>query len=189
MRVIRIDPGALNVEMKKAIDFLKRNWPWAVMLLVLAFLYYRANPGIDLSDSYGQAPDFEVATLGGETFHLSEHRGKVVVLNFWATWCPPCRMEIPGFIDLQDEYGDDVVFVGLALDQDDDSAVREYADEKGINYPVIPGAHAVARSYGGIASLPTTFVVDPRGEIRFKHEGLLLTGNLRSGLDALLRGS
>ena len=175
--------------MKRILAGLKRVWPWALVLLAAAYLYRSTNPSIDLSETYGPAPDFELADLDGGPFRLSEQRGKVVVINFWATWCPPCRMEIPGFIDLQQEYGDDVVFVGVALDQDGSDSVRPYAAEKGINYPVLPNGFSAARAFGGIASLPTTYIIDRHGEIRFKHEGLLLTGNLRPTLDALRRGS
>src|SRR5690554_3519895 len=94
------------------------------------------EPPIAQAQDNGEAPDFTLQTMDGEALTLSDLRGKVVVLNFWATWCPPCRYKIPYFIKFQEEFADDVVFVGVSLDQNGWDAVRPFAEELGINYPL-----------------------------------------------------
>jgi len=159
---------------------------WAAVIVLLVILVRRVYPAIDLEGPYASAPDFELVDLDGEPFRLSEYRGKVVVLNFWATWCPPCRAEIPGFIRLQDEFREEgVVFVGVALDEEGAEVVEPYSRQRGINYPVLLDRGAVARQFDGGRVVPTTFLIDRQGRIRFRHEGLLLAGALRPALAAL----
>jgi len=134
-----------------------------------------------------KAPDFALERMNGDTFRLSEHRGEVVVVNFWATWCPPCRIEIPGFITLQDELRDDgLTFVGISLDKGGFDTVRSYAEEMDINYPLVMGNPDVARKYGGVRGLPTTFVVDAEGDIAFVRSGYLSETQLRETIEPLL---
>ncbi len=120
-----------------------------------------------------QAPDFELPTLEGETFRLSDHRGKVVLLNFWATWCAPCRAEIPDFIKLQQKLGEDqLLIVGISLDEEGEEVVRPFVEKMGINYPVVIDDGSVARLYGGVYAIPTTVIVDPSGNIYRRFEGM-----------------
>ncbi|PEN11445.1 alkyl hydroperoxide reductase [Longibacter salinarum] len=134
-----------------------------------------------------KAPDFALERMNGETFRLSEHRGEVVVVNFWATWCPPCRMEIPGFIKLQKEFRDQgLTFVGISLDKGGFGAVRPYAEEMAINYPLVMGESSVVQKYGGVRGLPTTFVIDAEGDIAFARPGYLPEKQLRARLKPLL---
>lgn len=117
------------------------------------------------------APDFSVTDLSGQTLQLSRYRGKVVVLNFWATWCSPCRSEIPRFVDLQKKYGrDGLQIIGISLD-DDPKLVRGFYQELGMNYPVAIGDAKLAEQYGGILGLPVSFLISRDGRIHAKHVG------------------
>lgn len=113
------------------------------------------------------APDFVLSDLQGHSVKLSDLRGKAVVLNFWATWCPPCKEEIPWFVELQKRYGaQGLQVVGVSMDDDGDQKnVAKFAAENSINYPVLLGKEEVARQYGGIDYLPTTFYIDRQGVV------------------------
>lgn len=113
------------------------------------------------------APDFVLTDLQGHSLKLSDLRGKAVVLNFWATWCPPCKEEIPWFVELQKRYAaDGLQVVGVSMDDDSDQkAVAKFAAENSINYPVLLGKEKVAEQYGGIDYLPTTFYIDRNGVV------------------------
>ena len=118
------------------------------------------------------APAWELKDLNGKTVKSSDLKGKVVILDFWATWCGPCRMEIPGFIELQKNYGPkDLVVVGIALDEEGAAVVKPFAAKAGINYTVLIGDAKGQRAFGDVEVLPTTFVIDRRGRIVTKHVG------------------
>jgi thiol-disulfide isomerase/thioredoxin len=118
------------------------------------------------------APEFILEGLDGKPLSLAAARGKVVLLNFWATWCGPCRAEIPDLIALQQKYRDQLQIIGLTVDDDDASMIKEVVAETHINYPVGVSSQEVRMQYGGIAALPTSFVLDAQGRIVQKHEGL-----------------
>ena len=118
------------------------------------------------------APAFQLNDLDGKPLSLSEAKGKIVLLNFWATWCGPCRAEIPDLVDLQKRYADKLEIIALATDEDDQDEVRRFILQSGINYRVAMTSDEVRRDYGGIAALPTSFVIDPQGRIVQKHVGL-----------------
>ena len=118
------------------------------------------------------APAFNLDGLDGKALSLADSRGKVVLLNFWATWCGPCRAEIPDLIALQRKYKDQLQIIGLTVDDDDASMIKEVVTETRINYPVAMSSSEVRIQYGGIAALPTSFVLDAQGRIVQKHEGL-----------------
>jgi len=118
------------------------------------------------------APEFKLDTLDGKPLSLADSRGKVVLLNFWATWCGPCRAEIPDLIVLQGKYRDQLQIIGLTVDDDDDSMIKDVIAETRINYPVAMSPPEVRKQYGGIAALPTSFVLDTQGRVVQKHEGL-----------------
>jgi peroxiredoxin len=120
------------------------------------------------------APDFTLPTLDGRTVKLSEFRGKAVLLNFWATWCPPCKVEMPWFEDLQREYAKDgLVVLGIAMDDTDPKSIAKFASELGVNYPVLLGTNQVSDDYGNVQYLPTTFYIGRDGMIVDKMTGLL----------------
>jgi len=119
------------------------------------------------------APDFALKDNTGRTLKLSDYRGKVVLLNFWATWCEPCQVEIPWFIDFQQKYKDrDFAVIGVSMDDDGWDAVKPFVDRQKINYRVVIATEEVSARYGSIESLPTTFMIDRAGRIAAMHIGL-----------------
>jgi thiol-disulfide isomerase/thioredoxin len=118
------------------------------------------------------APDFKLTSLDGKPVTLAGSHGKVILLNFWATWCGPCRAEIPDLMELQNKYKDRLQILGLVVDDDDQDAIKDFVEKFGINYPVAIASDDVRLKYGGIAALPTSFVLDAEGRIVQKHEGL-----------------
>lgn len=119
------------------------------------------------------APDFELTTLEGKKIRLSDLRGKAVLLNFWATWCEPCKIEMPWFVQLEKQYGPEGLQVlGVAMDDTSEKEISQFVTEMGVNYPVLVGKEAVGDEYGGIIHLPTTFYIDRSGKIVEHIEGL-----------------
>jgi thiol-disulfide isomerase/thioredoxin len=119
-----------------------------------------------------QAPDFKLDDLDGKPLSLSASHGKVILLNFWATWCGPCRAEIPDLVELQKKYADKLQIIGLDVDDDDTSEVKKFVEANGINYPIGMATNEIRIQYGGVAALPTSFVLDSEGRVVQKHEGL-----------------
>jgi cytochrome c biogenesis protein CcmG/thiol:disulfide interchange protein DsbE len=119
------------------------------------------------------APDFALKDVHGQTVRLSDFKGKVVLLNFWATWCAPCKVEIPWFMDFEQKYKDrGLVVLGVSMDEEGWEVVKPFLDRMKINYRVVIGNDEVSQSYGGVDALPTTLLVDRNGMIASKHEGL-----------------
>ena len=128
------------------------------------------------------ASDFRIDLLSGEELALSDLRGKVVVLNFWATWCPPCREEMPSFESIYREYKDrDVVFVGVAV-ADTEERARDFVEGVGVTYPIGLDTSGIAEAYR-VTAMPTTFFIDREGTITRKLQGLASEGALRLFLD------
>ncbi len=125
------------------------------------------------ADVAGLAPDFELENFAGGKARLSDYRGKVVLLNFWATWCPPCLKEIPDFVELYRELEDDgLVILGVSLDGNPRQVLPRFIKKYQVNYPILLGDNRVARDYGGITGIPTTFLIDREGKIRQRYVGL-----------------
>src|SRR5882724_4575087 len=118
------------------------------------------------------APDFSLTGLDGKPVTLAGSHGRVILLNFWATWCGPCRAEISDLVELQNKYKDRLQILGLVVDDDDQDAIKEFTEKFSINYPVAIATNEIRLQYGGIAALPTSFVLDADGRIVQKHEGL-----------------
>ena len=136
------------------------------------------------------APDFTLTTLAGKKVKLSDYRGKAVLLNFWATWCGPCKVEIPWFMELEKQYGPQgLVVLGVAMDDDGKPAVQKFAQEMKIDYTVVLGNDDVADEYGGVEGLPTTFYVDRSGHIVKKVAGLVSHSEIEDGIKAALAGT
>jgi thiol-disulfide isomerase/thioredoxin len=133
------------------------------------------------------APPFLVNDLDGNMISTASWHGKVVLLNFWATWCPPCREEIPQLIDLATRYKDNLIVIGISMDDARPSDVKRFADEAGINYPIVMASREMVREYGGVPALPTAFVVDPEGRVVQKHVGLFPNYVYESEVRALLK--
>jgi peroxiredoxin len=136
------------------------------------------------------APDFALKDATGANVKLSDLKGKVVLLNFWATWCGPCKVEIPWFIEFQQTYKDrDFTVVGVSMDDDGWASVKPYVTEKKINYRVVIGDDKMARIYGGVESLPTTFVIDRAGKIASTHVGLVAKKEYEEEIRRLLEAT
>ena len=134
------------------------------------------------------APAWTLKNLEGKPVSLSDFKGKVVILDFWATWCPPCRAEIPSFIELQKEYGDQgLAVIGLSLDESGAAAVKKFVERAGMNYTVVMADQAVAGAYGGVEAIPTTFVIDRQGRIVARHVGLTSRGEFEKEIKPLLK--
>ncbi len=124
------------------------------------------------SDGLGLAPDFALPDVKGKIVRLSDFSGKVVILNFWATWCPPCREEIPHFIELYRKYrSSGFEMVGISMDMVGPEVAKSFIKEFGINYSILMGNEEVTLIYGGIRGIPTTFVIDRQGRIHKKFVG------------------
>lgn len=135
----------------------------------------------------GEAPPFSLVSMDGEEIALEDYRGKVVFINFWATWCAPCRVEIPDFISLQKEYGDrGLQIIGVALDEEGFEAVRPYAGEMGINYPIVLDDYTLGNRMGGVYAIPSTYMIDKNGIIRGRKIGYFPEEEMREKLQRLL---
>jgi cytochrome c biogenesis protein CcmG/thiol:disulfide interchange protein DsbE len=133
------------------------------------------------------APSFTLQDLNGKQVSLSDFRGKVVVLDFWATWCPPCVKEIPHFIELYEQYKDKgFAMVGISVDREGVSVVKSFAGKHRINYPILMTDGQVDKAYGGITGIPTTFVIDRAGNIRQKYVGYRDKAVFEADIKALL---
>jgi len=159
----------------------------ALMLVVgLRSARHRQNP-LAAQTEGGQAPDFALASLEGKTVRLSDYRGKAILLNFWATWCPPCKIEMPWFVELQKQYGPaGLQVLGVAMDDGSPGEIAAFAKEMGVNYPVLIGKEEVGDAYGGIPYLPVSFFIDRNGKVVDKVLGLKGRGEIEDSVKKIL---
>jgi peroxiredoxin len=136
------------------------------------------------------APDFALASLDGKTLKLSDYHGKAVLLNFWATWCEPCKIEMPWFVQLQQQYGSQGLQVlGVAMDDTDPKEITEFTHKMGVNYPVVVGKESVGDQYGGIPYLPSTFYIDRDGKVVDRVYGLVSRSEIEDDIKKALSGA
>ena len=137
------------------------------------------RPGtIQLVADPSSIPSLSMHTLDGRTITTDDLRGKVTLVNFWATWCGPCRAEIPDLIQLQARYPDHLQIIGVSADEGPVETVEAFATEFGINYPIVMDTPELNRAFPGVMALPTSFIVDPDGRVVQTHVGLINAGVL-----------
>lgn len=134
-----------------------------------------------------QAPDFSLKDTNGQTVKLSDYKGKVVLLNFWATWCGPCKIEIPWFMEFEQKYKDQgFAVLGVSMDAEGWEVIRPYIERVKVNYRILLGDDVVAGEYGGVEALPTTFLLDRTHRIASVHEGLVGKDRYQNEIQELL---
>jgi len=144
-----------------------------VAVIAAAMLYFgfhmARRSGSDAPSILGKstpAPDFTLEKLNGGNLKLSDLRGKAVLLNFWATWCGPCKIETPWLVEMQDQYGNQgLQVIGVAMDDSGKDEISKFAKDMGVNYPVLLGKEAVGDEYGGVPALPESFFIGRNGKI------------------------
>jgi cytochrome c biogenesis protein CcmG/thiol:disulfide interchange protein DsbE len=147
----------------------------------------RETPPLESADDRVRAPEVALADLEGDTLRLSDHRGKVVLLGFWATWCGPCRREVPRLKTLQAEYASrGLVVLGLSVDREGADVVRAFVREHGVTWPNAVADEAVIASFGSVDAIPTTYVIDREGNIAHRFVGLQSEERLRDAIEPLL---
>ena len=143
-----------------------------LLLLGSAILATSSSQNVRGQDISTLAPDFSLPDLEGNTVKLSDFEGKVIIIDFWATWCPPCVQEIPHFVELYEKYQDNgFQMIGIAISSGSVENVKKFATEHGINYLILMGNREVARKYGRVNAIPTTFLIDRQGRIVNKYIG------------------
>jgi cytochrome c biogenesis protein CcmG/thiol:disulfide interchange protein DsbE len=154
----------------------------------------KAANGVDIAE---MAPDFTLKDLKGNDVSLGQYRGKVVLINFWATWCDPCRVEIPWLIEMQDKYGPrGFVVLGIAMDEDGRKAVEPYVQKerftvngdsgRAMNYPILLGNDTVADKFGGLIGFPTSVLISKDGRQVKRITGLISYDEIAKAIESLL---
>jgi len=135
-----------------------------------------------------RAPEFALKDANGKVVHLADYRGKVVLLDFWATWCGPCTVEIPWFTEFQRKYKDrGFEVLGVSMDEDGWKAITPFVTQKKVNYRIVLGDDKTGDQYGGLEALPTTFVIDRDGRIAAVHVGLAGKKDFEDAIETLLQ--
>ena len=158
-----------------------------IAVTVFSFLMLsQAEQGVSAENK--KAADFALTNLNGKVVKLSDFKGKVVILDFWATHCPPCIQEIPDFIKLYNKYKDKgLVVIGISLDRGGVEGVKRFCQSKGVNYPIVMANYEVTKNYGGIRFIPTTFVIDENGNIVKKFVGSTSMNTFENEIKKLLK--
>lgn len=174
-----------------ALRFLRARWESLFWLALLAFIGWRMWPQVaaafGVASTNSAVPAFALTTLDGTPISDAQLRGKVVLLNFWATWCPPCRVEMPGFQHTYDRLRDrGFVVVGVAMDAGGSDGVARFLADRHITYPVAMASPGIAASFGGVRLLPTSFLIDRDGRVRNEVKGMFASVALGQAVEHLL---
>ena len=182
----RLDgPGRVRQRVFKALEI-------ALWVAVGALFVWRVSPQVRAAVGWGSgtgtnAPAVTFPMLDGGSLSLASLEGNVVLVNFWATWCPPCRAEMPGFQDAYEaRRGDGFTVIGVSTDQGPRSQVVSFLRDRGIEYPVAMATAEIDAAFGGVASLPTSFLIDRRGRVRYTVRGFFAEPALRAAVQRLL---
>ncbi|HWE42000.1 MAG TPA: TlpA disulfide reductase family protein [Gemmatimonadaceae bacterium] len=171
--------------------FARRRWETLLWAAVFGFIGWRIWPqvaaAIGVTAASTASPPFQLTTLDGTAVSDQQLRGKVVLVNFWATWCPPCRVEMPGFQRAYEKFKDeDFVVLGVAMDAGGADAVRRFLDDRRITYPVAMATPSMVRDFGGVRFLPTSFLIDRDGRIRHEVSGIFASVTLDQAVRRLI---
>ena len=167
------------------------NWTrassWLLFITVVAIIGCRLPGGSAISITPHPAPAWELKDVEGKSIASSNYAGKVVLVTFWATWCPPCKLEVPGLIGLQKKYEKSgFTVLGISLDEGGASVVKPFLKDYGINYPVVLGDEKITGDFGGVEAIPKTFVIDRQGTVVAGFLGLTSEADLEKSIGPLL---
>jgi len=169
-----------------------KNWLYSGIFMTVVILLFVVNNSNGVPEKGPYPPNYLESQT--ESLKLSDYKGKIVILDFWATWCPPCRKGIPDLIELKNEYKDkDVEIIGVSLDGitrggQTAAKVEPFIEEYGINYPIIRGDEQIVYSFGGIRSIPTSYVIDKEGNVISRYEGLIPKSQYVKDIESILKG-
>jgi peroxiredoxin len=171
-----------------------RRVAWSSALLAGLLLAGCSRPSSSVSDAKmtsearrKRAPEFALKDADGRTVRLADYNGKVVLLNFWATWCGPCKIEIPWFVEFERKYKDrGFAVIGVSMDDDGWESIKPFSSHMNVNYRVLLGDNSTAELYGGVEALPTSFLIDREGRIASVHVGLVSKKEYEHGIEQLL---
>jgi peroxiredoxin len=165
-----------------------RPFTWLLIGMIVGFFQRSALKAAENDTQIGKrAPEWELVNLEAGKTHSNQFKGKVQVINFWATWCPPCRAEIPHFKELAEIYKErNVVFLGISLDQSLGPVKRFHRTEK-MNYPLLMGHGDLVQAFGGFSAIPQTFIIDSEGRIHKQFSGLVEKKDLQEVLEKLAK--
>ena len=172
----------------------KRGWALVAMLALAtgcqSNLEHVKARSIKPVKDRAAAPDFALKDAHGRTVKLSDYKGKVVLLNFWATNCGPCKIEIPWFVEFEKEFKDQgFAVLGISVDEDGWDAVKPYIERRQINYRIAVADEPTANAYGGIEAIPTTFIIDREGRTASVHVGLISKDDYRNDIVQVLEAT
>jgi cytochrome c biogenesis protein CcmG/thiol:disulfide interchange protein DsbE len=168
-----------------------RSYLYTGLFIALVIFFFVINNTNGEPEEGPYPPNYN-SVNSSEVLNLSDFRGKVVILDFWATWCPPCRKGIPDLIELKNKYGEKgVEIIGISLDgiTQRGTSIKDvgpFMKDYGINYPIVEGNQNIAQQYGGIRSIPTSFVIDKEGYIVSYYQGLIPKQQYVSDIDKIL---
>ena len=162
------------------------SYLFRLLMVVILLVTVMHSGAAESADEAIPAPNFELTGLDGKAIALKQYKGKVVVLNFWGTWCTPCRKETPDLVAVQKQFADQgLIVIGVAMDRSNQAGVQTFAKKYLVNYPIVIANSTLNHDYGVIVA-PTTFIIDKSGKIVYRHIGALTRQELAQQIARLL---